>query len=670
MRARRAAGFSSRPQRGPFGAAQSPTRKCTVSNLGLRLPIDIPWKRIGVSYHMMDEKLCDKVRPHPMQPSVAVFAYEPGEAEEEGDHEFKVSYLKVTCSVTSFGATNLDRLRNGRFKTGGSTILWPYGGSSSWGSKHVDDFKHDLRLDGADLPCYGALLEIGVGPGSGDWRIDQYPYFSDFDPKKRELYDLVSTTGEIMSRSLEQAGALHGGTTTSSNEVFDKDSFSANLSRSTESPTQGKVKDEGSVGIGGESGARDATGTEFKNVRTADASQEKRETFAYTTQLTQMYQLLSSFHLGTNRAVFFFEPRPHIAQQRATIVDSPRQLEGIQEFFLAVVRPRDMKSICVDVSLETVHLGVTLRTPDPKDFESQGQRELRLGRNGAWEDPGRDKPFNDENVAVFDVPPDKDIDFSRGAEGGWEYAEQTLVGNAKHAVNVDPTFRKITIWGKVQEFHYEEDWYDPSDTDKRDRGYLVIRINVFLKPKEVLPERHEYAILVSTSLCTCQERPRVDKANWPSIVREIKVPQSAYPLGRPMPVEQAENWNKFHKQVVRTSMSAPDRYPRGVVDFWDLDAMRRPLADAVRSRDWSDDAVSRLVADAASTIDDDQTRDYLVRHATDSRGVAAILRPPLRAFTQTSGLDFSRSVAVRRALWDRLTAERMGPGADVETTEH
>ena len=43
----------------------------------LQLPVDIPWRRIGVSLYMIDEEVCDKKRPLAMQPSVAVFQYDP-----------------------------------------------------------------------------------------------------------------------------------------------------------------------------------------------------------------------------------------------------------------------------------------------------------------------------------------------------------------------------------------------------------------------------------------------------------------------------------------------------------------------------------------------------------------------------------------------------------------
>ena len=78
-----------------------------------------------------------------------------------------------------------------------------------------------------------------------------------------------------------------------------------------------------------------------------------------------MYHQLNSYHLGTNRAVFYVLPRPHIVQlnsenpeeiDRSTFVDGPRLLEGVQEFFLVVLRPDHIKDICVDAYLETAHI--------------------------------------------------------------------------------------------------------------------------------------------------------------------------------------------------------------------------------------------------------------------------------------------------------------------------
>ncbi len=47
-----------------------------------------------------------------------------------------------------------------------------------------------------------------------------------------------------------------------------------------------------------------------------------------------MYHLLDSYHLGTNRAVFFVQPRPHTLEEPSGFVRGPRPVEGIQEVLL------------------------------------------------------------------------------------------------------------------------------------------------------------------------------------------------------------------------------------------------------------------------------------------------------------------------------------------------
>jgi hypothetical protein len=59
--------------------------------------------------------------------------------------------------------------------------------------------------------------------------------------------------------------------------------------------------------------------------------------------------------MGTNRAVFFLEPRPHLQDTKFTFIRGLRRLEGIQEFFLIVNRPKWIPGFAVEVTLETAH---------------------------------------------------------------------------------------------------------------------------------------------------------------------------------------------------------------------------------------------------------------------------------------------------------------------------
>lgn len=614
---------------------------------GLRLPIDIPWKRIGVSAHMMDEDVCDSRRPLTMMPSVAVFAYEPDEAEEDGESDVKISYLKVTCSVTGYGATNLDRLRRGR-----RIVSSPYRGLgpySSYDVRKVEEFDTSQQPSGADLPCFAALLEVSVQPTSGDWKLDEYPYFSDFDPKKRELYELVSETGEVMSRTLEQTGVLHGGTTSTSNEVYDQESWKLSGGGKVGNDKM-SAHAEGSYGA--ESHTKNVDSAQHSTVRSVDAGREARETYSHTTQLSQMYQLLTSYHLGTNRAAFFFEPRPHIVQPERTLIDGPRQLEGIQEFFLVVVRPREMGNICVNASLETLHVGTVIDRGETSDEPPAASLHFPgIGRNGAWADPDRDMSFPDEKTVTYTAPPGWLIDQLNN--GGYRVDNLNRIGDASHKIEVTST--TVTIWGRVMERHHEGGIFE---NDRRDRAFLELSITIFLKPAVAVETRaKQFAILANTSVCTC--RRRLSKVP-PSIVREFELPRVEEPIGRPMRIEAADNWNKFFAHSMRLSLSSPDRYPRGAVGFWDLDVMREPLADLARGRAWRQVSVSGALADTdlGEAGLDDMGTEFLGRGEIAEQPVGDVLSLNLTDFVDRTGLDYEQAAAVRRVLWDNVEQQR------------
>jgi hypothetical protein len=65
-----------------------------------------------------------------------------------------------------------------------------------------------------------AIAQVAVYPrpeaGVAD---DDYPYIADFEPKKRELYEAVTATNEVLSGSQHNTNVRKGSTTTASNEV-------------------------------------------------------------------------------------------------------------------------------------------------------------------------------------------------------------------------------------------------------------------------------------------------------------------------------------------------------------------------------------------------------------------------------------------------------------------
>lgn len=313
-----------------------------MSNFKLNLPTDIPWERICVTEDMIDKVVCDDRLPAKWQTSMAVFKYKPDD-EYQLFPKYTITYLKVTASIT--GYQPLDKEIQGRI---------------DWNGVDVSTIPGLTDLLNSYNPCHGAILQVIVGPHGEkpNMKLKDYPFFMDFEPKKRELYELATDTNEKSSRSIESLNITKSAGTTQSLEILDVDmgggGFGANASYAG---TGGGFT---YTAPNGQWGTKRLNSDESLSSRSSDVGQEKRETFSHTTQLSQMYHLLDSFHLGTNRIVFFIQPRPHTLEEPSGFVRGPRPVDGIQEFFMVVAQPRDQEDFCVSLRLDTSHL---TRTP-------------------------------------------------------------------------------------------------------------------------------------------------------------------------------------------------------------------------------------------------------------------------------------------------------------------
>ena len=309
---------------------------------------------------MIDRKFADRRFPVRHTSSIALFYYEP-ELDDREDSETRVTYFKVVCTITGL---NLDA-----DKASDELFLGLEEGEVR------GNIEVYLKL--ADLirnvyPCYGAIVEVAVFPGYGEREddLDRYPYVSAFEPKQRQVFETVSETGEVASRSGSGTSVTKGGNTTGSTEDLSvRTGNSFQMSGQGQGPLGGGG---GSIGqsVTGQWGSVGQSGTQNVNMITTDNSREKRESLSHTTQLAQLYTLLESYHLGTNRALFMLFPRPHIV---APLIAGPRAIEGVQEFFFVVEQPRDAKGLCIDARLETQHVLSRTRT------ETTGQTKYEKG---------------------------------------------------------------------------------------------------------------------------------------------------------------------------------------------------------------------------------------------------------------------------------------------------
>lgn len=162
-------------------------------------------------------------------------------------------------------------------------------------------------------PCYGALLQIAVFPKTDKGHavpLADYPYIANFEPKRREMYEAVTKSGEILGRSTSTLNVLKGATSADTTEIAAKigAEVSAGIGNLTSGIVGGRVVAEYANTHG--------TAVSENTQRTMDDSREKRETYSSSTSLTQMYELFTAYHLGTNRAVFFLVSRPHTVEEK------------------------------------------------------------------------------------------------------------------------------------------------------------------------------------------------------------------------------------------------------------------------------------------------------------------------------------------------------------------
>lgn len=313
--------------------------------VGLNLPTDIPWERMCVNLDMMALAACELHHPPKWQSSIAVSQYVPQD-EYQIYNGRQITYLKVTCTITGFQPR--DKEVEGTINFGGI------------GVQTIDNI--DSLLD-SYLPCTGALIQVAVSPhtkfsGAPGATLDKYPYFMDFQPKKRELYEMVTETGERSSRSLEALKIGKASGNSESLEVLDIDQGGSSGGSANVSYAGVGVGGSYNESTQGQWGTKQLANQEQSITRSTDESRERRESESHTTQLSQMYHLLDSYHQGTNRALFFVQPRPHILEVPTGFVRGPRGVEGIQEFFLVVNEPKDLGGFVVSVRLDTSHLTV------------------------------------------------------------------------------------------------------------------------------------------------------------------------------------------------------------------------------------------------------------------------------------------------------------------------
>jgi hypothetical protein len=465
-----------------------------MSNFKLNLPTDIPWRRKCVSEDMLDPKLCDARAPLHWRSSIAVFEYEPDKENQNYDG-FIISYLKVSCSITGY-QEHPDEIG-----------LDYHGIKSYWKDQPgIKDYVDSLEKYYA---CYGAVLEVTVGPGDQDRPLGEYPFYLDFEPKKRELYELATDTKEKQSRSIESLNLTKSAGTTQSLETFDVDMGGGGFGVSAQYAGTGGSFNYAAPN--GQWGSKRMNAEESLSSRSADVGEEKRDTYSFSTQLSQLYHQLDSYHLGTNRALFFVLPRPHTLETEHTFVNGLRNIEGMQEFFLVVARPKNVESVCVEAYLETGHIG--------KETHTEASEVLGSEKKTVWTDNFHAEPRgNDDETEVVD-----------SADRIWEvnnFFPGYIIKNAvltagppivdvneSDAPNLIDDVPHITMFNQdlIKVAGRVHSWFENVDFGKDNIGKVTypFAVDITLAKTELVEKSKDTLFITARNLCCCQIEDRI-----------------------------------------------------------------------------------------------------------------------------------------------------------------
>ncbi|HEY5955204.1 MAG TPA: hypothetical protein VIV60_01575, partial [Polyangiaceae bacterium] len=172
----------------------------------LSLPIDIPWKRLAVSEDMY-AAAPDGPLPAKWHSSLGVFYFNPEPDPTYSNPDEITTFLKVVATVSGF-------------QPEGDEIDTEAITGSALNAIVIENYD---KLTNHYYPCLSSLVQVAVFPSEGDFAISQYPYLTDFEPKKREIVELVTDSGEALTQSSNNLNVRKGTTSTSSTELANID---------------------------------------------------------------------------------------------------------------------------------------------------------------------------------------------------------------------------------------------------------------------------------------------------------------------------------------------------------------------------------------------------------------------------------------------------------------
>jgi hypothetical protein len=301
----------------------------------------------------------------------------------------------------------------------------------------------------------------------------------------------------------------------------------------------------------GQWGTKNLSASETSLTRTSDQSQEMREGYSHTTQLSQMYHLLDSYHLGTNRAVFFMQGRPHVLESPTVFVEGPRAIDGVQEFFLVVNHPKG-QDFCTSARLDTGHYTIVdIMDYDRKSSSNTVDIDFRLNPptsstdgnvvNSYFKYPGGAETLlfgcepidflsgiyydtiSKSHTETIDYIPESGYKIDVSNNGGYEVI--TPGGNVQAHPNGNWIKLSVTASSQVDIENFRVCLCNPYGNRINESfgiGKASIRPYLISKEKTKKIGTKEIAIITTRGLCCCDEEAKKEDGIMNGTVIDIK----------------------------------------------------------------------------------------------------------------------------------------------------
>lgn len=509
--------------------------------------------------------------------------------------------------------------------------------------------------------------------------LDDYPHIIDFEPKRRDLYQAATETGEVLSGSKSALSTNKALTHTESSESSVTFGASASF-----------VPEQLTGGLGGEASVSTTqTNTETDqdqwSVQT-DASRERRETQGATTQLSQMYNLITGYHAGTNRASFLSLARPHVLQPTdyRTFVQGIRAIEGMQEYFLIVSRPKGIEGLCIEASLETGHYPEDTVIEDPPEEYDETYLDFKTKLYEAKGEVLKTWPKKDQDAQcviieeswtmpagyIVDQRPERKRLATESPELGWDNGHPGVsflgsnAGLGNPTLNYGVTDGSLTVSGELCGGQAIEAVIDALSIDGPTSKFEGI-FRVFLR-SELPNTSHQEPkadigrlLITNRSLCTCFKSGKC--------IEVVPVPPSKTPPERdPISIESIvdEPMIRMNKSLMTKNASRQNKMPLAKEFISKVQAALANSSNSASRRSYKDD-VGLLDSDYfKDQIKNILPKTYLERPLCEVKGISSkviealgerstinsILSMNLTKFAKKAGLTASEASKIRRDL--------------------